>query len=94
MKGSCTSGTGLVGAGRTGVLASGSTAVRGAGSLTGLGGDFSGGHAPIRLRPGITIGPPTTGTHNQGELYVDVLGSLYICMATGAPGTWKQVTVH
>jgi hypothetical protein len=59
------------------------------------GASFQGGLAPLRLVPSNTAGPPTTGTHNMGELYVDSQGVLYFCTAassTAAPaGTWKTV---
>ena len=60
----------------------------------GLGGDFSGKEAPIRLDPASTAGAPTTGTHHKGELYVDSKGQLFLCVAdsvNGNPGSWKHV---
>ncbi|HEU5347364.1 MAG TPA: hypothetical protein VFU63_02010 [Ktedonobacterales bacterium] len=36
-------------------------------------------------------GAPTTGTHFIGEQIRDQAGNLYICVAGGSPGTWKQV---
>jgi len=49
----------------------------------GIGGNFFGGSAPILLRTppeevDIT-GPPTTGNHFMGELFVDSHGGLYFC---------------
>jgi hypothetical protein len=76
----------------------GSIGVRGDGSDAGVfgngvnyGGDFVGELAPLRLRPSNTQGSPNTGAHNIGELYVDNQGSLYFCVASGTPGTWKRV---
>jgi hypothetical protein len=34
-------------------------------------GEFLGGRAPVRLRPGNTAGAPTSDAHQMGELYVD-----------------------
>ena len=60
------------------------------------GGEFLGGTAPIRLRPGSTIGAPTTGTHQVGEFYVDSNGDLFFCKvgsSSAVPaGTWKKLT--
>jgi hypothetical protein len=77
----------------TGVYGEGGTGVKGK-SYTGLGGDFSGATAPIRLQPATTSGAPTTGTHKRGELYVDSQGQLFLCVAdsvSGNAGTWKHV---
>jgi hypothetical protein len=41
--------------------------------------------------PAGVAGPPTSGTHGQGELYVDVNGLLYLCTVAGSPGTWQQI---
>jgi len=54
----------------------------------GYGAVVSGGLAPILLEPSGTTGPPTTGTHALGELYVDADGVQYRCAAAGTPGTW------
>jgi hypothetical protein len=54
----------------------------------GYGGVLSGGLAPLLLYPAPTAGPPTTGTHQLGELYVDSDGVQYRCAAAGTPGTW------
>ena len=78
-------GTGVFGesGSGTGVLGSSSTK---------YGGDFSGGLAPLILRhPENAQGPPTSGNHQMGELFVDNQGVLYFCVANGTPGTWKKV---
>lgn len=36
-------------------------------------------------------GAPTSGSHQRGEMYVDGAGSLFVCTASGTPGTWRQV---
>ena len=58
-------------------------------SVNGLGGEFIGGEAPLRLVPSATTGAPKTGTHHKGELYVDSNFDLFYCKADGTPGTWK-----
>jgi hypothetical protein len=66
-------------------------------SYIGLGGEFSGASAPIRLDPATTAGAPTSGTHKRGELYVDSQGSLFLCVADSAgtsAGTWKKVVLQ
>jgi len=58
----------------------------------GYGGDFSGGKAQLRLRPGSPpAGKPTTGTHGQGELYMDSSANQFVCTVTGTPGTWRRI---
>lgn len=36
-------------------------------------------------------GAPTTGTHTKGEQIRDANGELWLCTASGTPGTWVQV---
>jgi hypothetical protein len=64
-------------------------------STSGYGGTFGGGRAPLKLWPSNTQGPPTSGNHSMGELYVDNQGVLYFCVADGTrlhpAGTWKKV---
>jgi hypothetical protein len=38
-----------------------------------------------------STGAPTSGFYSKGEQVRDVNGDLYICVATGSPGTWKKV---
>lgn len=59
----------------------------------GYGGFFQGGKAQIRLVPATITGRPRTGTHEIRELFLDKVGTLYICTATGTPGTWKRVNI-
>jgi hypothetical protein len=63
-------------------------------SGSGVGGAFTGGLAPLRLAPAASTGPPTGFNHQQGELYVDSDGALWICTQSGSPtttGTFQQV---
>jgi hypothetical protein len=61
-------------------------------STSGYGGVFEGGKAQVRLVPKSTSGRPTTGSHARGELYLGSTGTLFICVASGTPGTWRKVT--
>jgi hypothetical protein len=58
----------------------------------GYGGTFQGGKAPLRLVPAGTVGAPTLGVHAQGELFVDVQGTSFMCMASGGPGRWASLS--
>lgn len=53
------------------------------------GGEFFGGRAEIRLRPGGTapIVEPFAA-HEVGELFEDASGTLWLCIAAGTPGSW------
>jgi len=62
-------------------------------SPNGYGGHFTGGRAPLRLHPAVTVGAPTTGTHQNGELFVDRNGDLFYCKIGGSPGTWFRVAL-
>lgn len=57
-------------------------------SLNGIGVWAGGGLAPLRLVPAASAGAPSTGTHSQGEFYVDINAVLYRCVVAGTPGTW------
>jgi hypothetical protein len=94
MLGRHTLGTGVRGEGKTGVhgKATSGNGVFGE-SGSGYGAVLKGGRAAIRLVPATTVGKPTTGNHQIGELYLDKVGTLFICTVAGTPGTWKKVTV-
>ncbi len=55
------------------------------------GGQFQGSRAQLSLLPGTSVGKPTTGPHDLGEIYMDSAASLFVCIATGTPGTWVKV---
>jgi hypothetical protein len=87
-------GTGVFSSGSHGVVAvgTGSTGIGiQAQSASNYGGTFSGGAAPILLIPATTVGAPTTGRHQVGELFVDKNGHLFYCTTSGAPGVFKQL---
>jgi hypothetical protein len=94
--GSSDSGEGVHGHSNTltGVLGlSGSgTGVFGA-SSTGYGGVFSGPNAPLWLSTGGVPGAPTSGLHNQGEIYLDSTATLWVCIVGDRSnvGTWVRV---
>jgi hypothetical protein len=51
----------------------------------------AGNRAGLRIIP--STGDPRTGvgTHAFGELDVDVMGNLWVCVAGGQPGTWRKL---
>jgi hypothetical protein len=55
------------------------------------GGEFFGGLAEVRLRPGGAAPITLTNAHQVGELYEDQDGTLWICTAAGTPGTWREI---
>jgi hypothetical protein len=56
------------------------------------GGKFAGSRAQLLLVPKSATGRPTTGAHTKGEIYMDSAGALFVCTASGTPGTWRKVT--
>lgn len=42
----------------------------------------------FRIRPGPVAGPPVSGYHLKGEIYIDSNGAMWNCVASGTPGTW------
>lgn len=42
--------------------------------------------------PTTTVGPPTAGSYESGDLWMDALGARWRCISGGTPGTWIQVT--
>jgi hypothetical protein len=62
-------------------------------SKSGYGVQATGGKAQLYLVPASTAGAPTSASHNRGELFLDKNGALFLCTASGSPGTWKQVAV-
>lgn len=68
--------------------------VEGFATEQGVGLKGSGGRAQLLLRPNPhTAGPPTTGNHVQGEVFVDSLAAHYRCVVAGTPGTWRKDVV-
>ncbi|MCU1394224.1 MAG: hypothetical protein JWM34_2652 [Ilumatobacteraceae bacterium] len=45
----------------------------------------------IQLVP-VASGPPTTGAWTVGAIQPDTTGRLFYCVASGTPGTWKELT--
>jgi len=77
----------------TGVRALGKTGVWGSSLGGGYGGQFDGGKAQLMLKPkGGTPGKPTSGEHTKGELFMDSEAALFVCTASGTPGTWRRFT--
>lgn len=45
----------------------------------------------FRIKPSEDTSSPTGNPHKIGELTINSLGNLYICKASGTPGTWVKV---
>jgi hypothetical protein len=56
-----------------------------------VGGFFAGGAAALHLVPALTAGHPRTGSHLRGDLLMDRTGTLWLCVASGTPGTWHKI---
>ena len=55
------------------------------------GGVFTSNFAQMRLEPAdLTFGPPTNGSHQKGEFFVDARGALFYCLG-GSPARWQQL---
>ncbi len=65
-----------------------------ASGYNGLGLRVAGQRAALRLVPQAATGAPNDGlAHDMGELVVDAAGALFLCVAAGTPGTWRQVAL-
>ena len=51
----------------------------------------TGGAAQLRLAPGDAAGPPSSGAHLLGEVYMDLNGAAWLCVAAGSPGGWSPL---
>jgi hypothetical protein len=58
---------------------------------SGLGGQFSGGRAPLSLVPGGAPGAPASGAHVIGDIYLDSLATVWVCIGSGTPGIWVRL---
>ena len=58
---------------------------------SGIGVYASGEQAPLQLGRALTAGPPATGFHSAGEIFLDANADLYLCKVDGTPGTWTLV---
>jgi hypothetical protein len=93
-----TNGSGVYGThagGGVGVLGTAPSGSGVSGSSTGgYGVSAQGGLAPLYLTPASTHGHPTSGAHQRGELLVDAIGTLFLCVTAGTPGSWKKVSLE
>jgi hypothetical protein len=62
------------------------------GNAGAYGGEFFGGQAELRLRPGGAAPTTLTNAHQAGELYEDADANLWLCVAAGTPGTWRMLS--
>jgi hypothetical protein len=65
-------------------------------AVTALGGNgvgvyASGATAAVQLGRSSFAGAPTSGSHEAGELVLDANADLYLCKASGTPGTWNLI---
>jgi hypothetical protein len=60
-------------------------------SAGGVGGFFAGGAAALHLVPAQTTGHPLSALHLRGDLLMDRTGTLWVCVASGTPGTWHKI---
>jgi hypothetical protein len=51
----------------------------------------SGETAAVQLGKSLLAGPPASGFHEAGELMLDANADLYLCKASGTPGTWNLI---
>lgn len=56
----------------------------------GRGGTFRGAIAALRLEPYGLSGPPSSGSHDFGDLQSFADG-VWLCVAYGTPGTWRKI---
>jgi len=82
---------GSSGTGVSGQSAGPGAGVSGYSSSSGVGVQASGGRAQLYLQPAGTTGSPTTGAHDQGELFEDANGILWLCTVAGTLGTWRPL---
>ncbi len=85
------SGVGVLGQGVYGLLGKGSSVGVVGTSSHGIGGYFQGLEAALHLVPTALAGAPTSGAHSKGDLILDSGAVLYVCTASGTPGTWQKV---
>jgi hypothetical protein len=60
----------------------------GFGNALGVGGWFTGGRAALALGSAATSGPPTTGPHSVGDIYLDLKQVIWVCVTGGTPGVF------
>jgi hypothetical protein len=60
-------------------------------SSFGAGGQFYGGRAQIWLVPAAGAGPPSTGAHSVGDVWMDSRGTAWICVISGTPGNFMPL---
>jgi hypothetical protein len=92
VKGTSTSGNGVYGVSTSGHGVVGQVASGYGLAAEGL--SNSGAHgAQLWLEQDTSVtGPPTSGTHQVGEFFVDLSGSLFYCVASSAAGTWVNLS--
>jgi len=82
--GTSAGGVGVAGVSNSGIAVSGT-------STNGVGGSFTGGLAPIALGLYTAPGAPQGGPHIAGEIVGDSNAELWVCVASGSPGSWTKL---
>jgi hypothetical protein len=94
VSGNSSSGTGVSGASTNGFGVNGFStnyvAVNGFSSNS-VGGWFQGGRAALTLGQGGAPGAPAANFHNSGDIYLDSLATVWVCVGTGTPGIWVRL---
>jgi hypothetical protein len=94
VKGASNTGVGVFGVTNSGVGVNGSsdTGVGMSGlSTSSVGGSFQGGRAALNLGQGGAPGAPTANANNKGDIYLDSLATVWVCIGSGTPGTWVRL---
>jgi len=52
---------------------------------------WAGGSGVIGIVPFTALGPPNTGQWINGDIIEDDAGNLFVCVASGVPGTWRKL---
>jgi hypothetical protein len=60
-------------------------------STANVGGVFIGGRAALALGQGGAPGAPSANAHVKGDVYLDSLATVWVCIADGTPGTWVRL---
>ena len=95
-------GVGVKGSGSTGIRGEGTTGVSGVGSGVGVFGFGTGtaavGVAAAGARSALLLGslvdtppPQRTDEHTAGEIEIDGADTVWLCTASGTPGTWRKI---
>jgi hypothetical protein len=87
--GQSTNGDGVIGLASSNNVVAG---VKGLGGASAYGGWFeSSTGAQLHLTPSSTTGHPTVNNYLAGDIFVDKNVTIWICITSGNPGTWRRI---